>query len=217
MAATTARRAADVASQEGSTPCPERGGAAVAGANQSFAGRARGPRRAGEGAVGSGGRPLVRRGGGGGGGAKGVLPGADGHSYSEAAVRAGRRVGDTVAGWVARFNREGLSALAPGHGGGPAPQYGEAERARILAEFRREPDRERDGTAAWSLRTLQRALRSAADGLPGVSVDTIARVLHDSGLSWQASRSWCDTGTSLRTRKAGVFAVTDPDTAEKKP
>jgi len=149
--------------------------------------------------------------------AKALLAVAEGHSYSEAAVRAGRRVGDTVAGWVARFNREGLSALAPGHGGGPAPQYGEAERARILAEFRREPDRERDGTAAWSLGTLQRALRSAADGLPGVSVDTIARVLHDSGLSWQASRSWCDTGTVLRKRKAGVVAVTDPDTAEKKP
>ena len=57
---------------------------------------------------------------------------ADGRSYTEAAALAGRRAGDTVAKWVARFNREGLGALAPGHAGGPPPKYGEAERRRIL-------------------------------------------------------------------------------------
>ena len=33
------------------------------------------------------------------------------------------------------------------------------ERERILAEARRSPDREQDGTAVWSLLTLQRAMR----------------------------------------------------------
>ncbi len=93
--------------------------------------------------------------------AKALLAVADGHSYTEAAALAGRRSGDAVARLVARFNREGLEALEPGHGGGPAPKYGEAERARILAEFRRAPDREQDGTATWSLATLRRALRGA--------------------------------------------------------
>jgi transposase len=148
--------------------------------------------------------------------AKALLAVADGRTYAEAATLAGRRVGDTVSSWVARFNREGLAALEPGHGGGPPVRYGEAERARVLAEFRRPRDRERDGAGTWSLSTLRRALRAAPDGLPGVSIDTIARVLRDSGLSWQRDRSWCETGVVLRKRKAGVVAVVDPDAAAKK-
>jgi len=47
----------------------------------------------------------------------------------------------------------------------PPRRYGGAEQERILAEARRTPDRVKDGTATWSLTTLQRALRQAADGL----------------------------------------------------
>src|SRR5205085_11526874 len=53
-----------------------------------------------------------------------LLAVADGRTYTEAAALAGRRVGDTVAAWGARFNREGLAALEPGPGGGAAPGYG---------------------------------------------------------------------------------------------
>ena len=87
-----------------------------------------------------------------------------------------------------------------------------------LAEARRPPDRERDGTAVWSLSTLRRALRR--QGLPQVSTYTIWRVLVDAGLSWQKHRSWCDTGTAQRPRKKGgqtvVVTVTDPDPEAKK-
>src|SRR3954463_14253778 len=48
-----------------------------------------------------------------------LLAVADGRSYLAAARRAGRRDGDTVAAWVARFNREGPTAGGAG-GGGPA-------------------------------------------------------------------------------------------------
>ncbi len=117
---------------------------------------------------------------------------------------------------VARFNTGGLAALDRRHGGGPATQYGAAKRERILQEFRREPDRERDGTATWSLTTLQRALREAPDGLPRVSTKTILHTLWDAGYSWQQNRTWCDTGTVVRRRKAGPVEVTDPDTTPKK-
>jgi len=110
----------------------------------------------------------------------------------------------------------GLSALAPRHGGGAPPIYGSAERERILREARRKPDRERDGTATWSLTTLQRALRQAPDGLPQVSTYTIWIVLHEAGFTWQASQTWCETGKVKRKRKAGVVEVTDPDAAPKK-
>jgi len=148
--------------------------------------------------------------------AKLVLAVADGGSYTTAARSVGRRSGDAVAQLVARFNREGLAAIAPRYGGGAAMVYQEAERARILAEARRAPDRDADGTATWSLSTLRRALRQAPDGLPGVSEDTIRRVLHDAGRRWQRDRSWCETGVVVRQRKAGPVTVVDPDTAPKK-
>ena len=114
--------------------------------------------------------------------AKALLAVADGQTFTQAAHAAGRRAGDAVAQLVARFNHEGLAALIPRHGGGAQTLYGVAEQERILREARRTPDRERDGTATWSLTTLQRALRQAEDGLPHVSIYTIWLVLRDAGL-----------------------------------
>ncbi len=148
--------------------------------------------------------------------ARALLAVAAGQSYTAAAGVAGRRSGDAVAQLVARFNAQGCAAVAPGHGGGPQPVYGADEQERILAEVRRMPDRETDQTATWSLSLLQQALRRAPDGLPQVSTYTIWRVLRGAGWSWQRSRSWCDTGVALRTRKAGVVRVTDPDSTPKK-
>lgn len=148
--------------------------------------------------------------------AKALVAVAGGASYTEAAQVAGRRSGDAVAHLVSRLNREGLAALEPRHGGGPAVQYGPQERERILQEFQRTPDRERDGTATWSLSTVQRALRQAPDGLPAVSTATILHTLWEAGYTWQRSRTWCPTGTALRTRKSGVVTVVDPDAAPKK-
>jgi transposase len=145
-----------------------------------------------------------------------VLAVAAGQSYTAAARGVGRRSGDAVAQLVARFNQEGLAALAPRHGGGAAVVYGEAARARILAEVRRTPDRDADRTATWSLSTLCRALRAAPDGLPGVSEYTIWCVLRGAGRQWQRSRSWCETGVVVRKRKAGPVVVVDPDAAPKK-
>jgi len=148
--------------------------------------------------------------------AKALLAVADGHTYQAAAEAAGRRSNDAVAQLVARFNQHGVAAIVPGHGGGATPTYTTFERERILAEVRRPPEREQDGTATWSLTTLQRALRRAPDGLPQVSTYTIWWVLHDAGFSWQQSRTWCETGKALRKRKSGVVTVTDPDAEPKK-
>ena len=148
--------------------------------------------------------------------ARALLRVANGSGYTAAAQMVGRSSGDVVGQWVARFNIEGLAALEPGHGGGTPVVYGVAERERILAEARRTPDRERDGTATWSLQTLRRALRTAEDGLPQVSCYTIWLVLHEAGWSWQKDASWCETGKVKRKRKEGVVEVTDPDATAKK-
>jgi transposase len=149
--------------------------------------------------------------------ARALLAVAGGQSYTAAAQLVGRDVGDTVARWVAGFNRDGLAALVPHHGGGHRVRYGEAEQRRILAEVARTPERARDGTATWSLTTLRDALRRAEGGLPGISTYTIGRVLHAAGYSWQKGRSWCGTGVVVRKRKhAGPVTVTDPDAAAKR-
>jgi transposase len=148
--------------------------------------------------------------------AKALLAVADGMSYTAAAKAAGRRSGDAVSKVVSRFNQEGLAAIEPGHGGGPTPVYTAKEHERILTEVRRRPDREKDGTATWSLSTLQRALRRAPDGLPEVSTYTIWKVLKEAGFEWQRTRSWCETGVVERKRKGEVVEVVDPDATAKK-
>jgi transposase len=145
-----------------------------------------------------------------------LLAVADGNDYQRAAHAAGRRSGDAVSHLVARFNVEGIAATSPRHGGGHSPVYGLAARERILAEVNRPPTPEADGTATWSLSTLQKTLRTAPDGLPAVSTYTLWQVLHGAGYSHQQTRTWCPTGTALRRRKAGVAVVTDPDAGSKK-
>jgi transposase len=149
--------------------------------------------------------------------ARALLAVAEGQSYTAAAQLVGREVGDTVARWVVGFNRNGLAAVAPRHGGGHRIRYGEAAQRRILAEVARVPERARDGTATWSLSTLRDALRRAEDGLPGISTYTIGRALHAAGYSWQKGRSWCETGVVVRRRKHdGLVTITDPDAAAKR-
>jgi transposase len=148
--------------------------------------------------------------------AKLLLAVAGGADYQTAARSVGRRSGDAVAHLVARFNAEGTAALTPRHGGGHRPTYGPEATDRIVAEAARVPTPEADGTATWSLATLQRALRAAPDGLPKVSTDTIRRVLHESGASYQRTRTWCPTGQALRRRKTGPAVVADPDSDAKK-
>jgi transposase len=145
-----------------------------------------------------------------------LLAVAAGSDYQQAARSAGRRSGDAVSHLVARFNAEGLAALSPRHGGGQPRLYDQTARQRILREVGREPTPEADGTSTWSLSTLKKSLRSAPDGLPKVAISTIWQVLHESGRSYQRSRTWCPTGSALRKRKSGTAVVTDPDAESKK-
>jgi len=148
--------------------------------------------------------------------AKEILAVADGSDFTHAARAAGHSARQGVAALVVRFNKEGMQAIQGHHGGGPGIEYGPEEQARILKEFARAPDREKDQTATWSLTTLQRALRRAEDGLPHVSTYVILQVLHQAGYTWQKDRTWCDTGVVERKRKDGTVLVTDPDAVPKR-
>jgi transposase len=143
-----------------------------------------------------------------------LLAVAGGEMFSAATRAAGYQSPGAVTYLVRRFNRVGLAALEIAAGRGRRPTYDAAARARIVATAQRRPDRKVDGTATWSLSTLERTVRR--EGLPHVGATTIRRVLHDAGSSYQRTRTWCPTGTVQRKRKAGVVQVVDPKTEEKR-
>jgi transposase len=152
-------------------------------------------------------RDRVRR-------ATALLAVAQGQAFAQAAQQAGFASGTAVADLVTRFNRHGLRALAIAAGRGRKPTYDLGARTRIVATAQRPPDRREDGTATWSLSTLQRSLRR--ENFPQLGRSTIRRLLQEAGSSYQQTRTWCPTGTALRKRKAGVVRVVDPETEAKR-
>jgi transposase len=136
-----------------------------------------------------------------------------GQPYTQAAHAAGHKSGDSVSLLVERFNQRGLASLHLAAGRGRKAQYTAAQRERILRELQRMPDRQADGTATWSLKTLERALRKEA--LPQVSASTIRAVLHEAGYRFGKTRTWCPTGTAIRKRHGETVTVQDPKTGEK--
>jgi transposase len=143
-----------------------------------------------------------------------LLAVARGEPFIHAARQAGLRSGTTVADLVARFNRQGLAAIHIAAGRGRKPTYTPEARTRIVATAQRQPTRRTDGTATWSLSTLQRSLRKG--GFADLGTSTIRRVLQDAGSSYQRTRTWCPTGTAQRKRKSGVATVVDPKTEAKR-
>ncbi len=145
--------------------------------------------------------------------AKALLAVAAGKSLTQAGLLAGlSREG--VSQLVERFNQRGVAVLVIASGRGRKPTYRTQERARVVQEVRRQPDRVSDQSATWSLKLLQRALRRA--NLPAIGSTTIWRILHEEGYRLQRDRTWCDTGTASRVRKDGVYRVQDPQAQKKK-
>jgi transposase len=142
--------------------------------------------------------------------AKALLAVARGQPFTQAAHEAGLKSGDGVGKLVKRFNEHGLAALSIAAGRGRQPTYTSEQQARILAEVQREPDRDADQTATWSLMTLRTALRKT--GLPKIAAETIRQVLQESGYSYQRTRTWCRTGYALRKRQSGTVTVSDVET-----
>jgi transposase len=143
-----------------------------------------------------------------------LLAVAQRQTFAAAARQAGLHSGSAVAALVTRFNQSGLGSLTIATGRGRTATYDTTARVRMVGTAQRPPDRKTDGTATWSLSTLERTLRREA--FPRLGATTIRRVLGNAGSSYQKSRTWCPTGTAQRKRKAGVVTVVDPRTEEKR-
>jgi len=145
--------------------------------------------------------------------ARALLAVTEGKTFTQAGQLSGlSREG--VSQLVERFNQRGLAVLVIASGRGRKPTYEAEQRARVVQEVQRPPDRKEDQTATWSLQLLQRALRRAE--LPRIGATTIGRILHEEGYSVQRDRTWCQTGTAYRVRKDGVYRVRDPQAQKKK-
>src|SRR5260370_18346987 len=96
---------------------------------------------------------------------------ADGKPLTQAAQEAGLKSGDGVGKLVKRFNQHGLAALWVAARSGRKPTYTSEQRARILPEVQRQPDRKEARPATWSLMTPRRALRKRH--LPDTAAATI--------------------------------------------
>jgi transposase len=145
--------------------------------------------------------------------AKALLGVAAGATLTAAGQEAGLSR-EAVAQLVMRFNQRGLAVLEIAAGRGRKPTYTSEQRARVLAEVQREPERAKDQTATWSLMTLRAALRQT--DLPEIAAETIREILHEAGYRSQRSRTCVRTGYALRVRKSGTVTTSDPETPEKK-
>ncbi len=104
--------------------------------------------------------------------AKALLALAQGHTFTAAGKQA-EISRQAVAQLVERFHQRGMAAvltIAPGRG--RKPTYRQEVRGHILRTVQRCPDRQGDGTATWSLKTLERTLRREL-GLPKLCAHTI--------------------------------------------
>lgn len=146
--------------------------------------------------------------------AKALLAVSQNQTFSQAAAEAGFAEARSVSQLVERFNRQGLSALLIASGRGRKPTYTPDQRARMVQEIQRQPDREKDQTGTWSLLLLRDALRK--EDFPHLAKETARVVLHEAGYRYQRTRTWCPTGSALRVRKSGSVVVKDPKTEEKK-
>jgi transposase len=145
--------------------------------------------------------------------AKALLAVTTGATLTKASQEAGLSR-EAVAQLVVRFNERGLAVLEIAAGRGRKATYTSEQRTEVLSELQREPDREKNQTATWSLMLLREALRKM--GLPQIAAETIREVLHEAGYSYQRTRSWVHTGYALRKRKSGTVTTYDPQTPEKK-
>jgi transposase len=112
--------------------------------------------------------------------AKALLAVAEGKTFTQASPLSGlsREGGSQL---VERFNQQGLAVLMIAPGRGRKPTSDAEVRAQVVQEVQRQPDRQSDQTATWSLKLLQRAFRRA--GLPPIGATTIGRILHEEGSS----------------------------------
>ena len=129
------------------------------------------------------------------------------------ARQAGYRSGTRSRIWCGASTAR-LAALASRPGAGGKPTYDPAARARIVATAQRPPERKADGTATWSLSTLERTLRREA--FPRWGRRPSGGCCRMPAVPTSRRGPGARPGRPSASARAGSCAVTDPQTEEKR-
>lgn len=100
-----------------------------------------------------------------------------------------RVTADYVRGVIHAFNEWGFDALDPKWAGGPPKRISDVVRAKIVTIAWCDPRFLKLPFSTWSLSKLRQHLLDT--GLVAeVSRETLRRILHEGGVSWQATKTW---------------------------
>jgi transposase len=110
---------------------------------------------------------------------------------------------------IAAFNSEGFAALDPKWSGGRTATHDRAVRRRIVAVALSRPTDLGQPFSVWSLSKLAGYL--VAVGVVGsVSRETLRRILHAEGVSWQRTKTWkTSTDPDYEAKKTRVLDLYD--------
>jgi transposase len=96
---------------------------------------------------------------------------------------------DYVRGVIHAFNERGFDALDPKWAGGPPKKINDEVRARIVTIAWCDPRFLQQPFSTWSLSKLRDYLIGAKI-VATVSRETLRTILHEGGVSWQATKTW---------------------------
>ena len=97
---------------------------------------------------------------------------------------------NTVRHLIEAFNQGGLEAVTPRpRSGGRPPTYG-PDVAEAAEDLLRQPPPPEEGPATWSLHRLARALGDRLEHLPGISHETVRRLLQRRGITYRRAKAW---------------------------
>lgn len=107
------------------------------------------------------------------------------------------------------FNERGFDALNPKWSGGAPRRIDEQTRDRICVIARCDPRFLGQPFSGWSLAKLREDL-IAAGYVTTISVETVRRVLHERGVSWQATKTWkASTDPDFTTKVRRILHLYD--------
>lgn len=121
---------------------------------------------------------------------------------------------DYVRDVIHAFNDRGFEALDPKWSGGAPRRIDEATRAWICVIARCDPRFLGQPFSVWSLTKLRDYLIGTGR-VDSISVETLRRILHDGGVSWQATKTWkASTDPDFDTKMRRVLDLYDHPPAD---
>lgn len=121
---------------------------------------------------------------------------------------------DYVRDVIHSFNQKGFDALDPKWSGGAPKKISDLARTKIVTIARCDPRFLKQPFATWSLTKLRDYLL-AESVVAAISRETLRRILHEGGVSWQATKTWkASTDPDFTAKLARILDLYDHPPAD---